>query len=188
MGLREESRYQCLSECTSCILPVEVFRMRIEVLATDGSSLKRVLWIYMNKGGIYAGWCLRGLDIHTSYHPDGTRWISIGGDPPIREDDGPPLGRVEGFLQFTGFVFPATLDKIHSAYPPYRRKKSTERVDSVYYIDPSFFPHGAVACNIYLVEPHEVQNLPHLPTTGVAHIVTHGKPWVAIVFSHVRMQ
>lgn len=82
----------------------------------------------------------------------------------------------------------ATLNKIHSVYPPYKKKESTERVNSIYFADSSFFPHGGVACNIYLVGPHEVQDLPHLYTRGVAHILAHGTPWIAIVFSHVLMR
>lgn len=160
---------------------------RLQVLVKDGESVRRVLWISMNYEGISAGYCLKGQEAsHWTYHSDGSLWFTGGDNPAKRIGQRLPLNELKGYDQFITLTFPADVEDT-PIYPPYREKTSTRRLDGIYYVDSSLFVHGGVACTVYVVEPHEAHQLASLMTRGVAHVFTQWIPWVAIVFSHVKM-
>lgn len=95
-----------------------------------------------------------------------------------------PLSKVKGWDQFITLTLRSSLES-HTIYPRYAEKRPTKRQDGIYYVDPTLFKYGGVACTIFVVEPHEADQLAHLYVRGVAHVYTHWNPWVAVVFSHV---
>ncbi|MCK4457626.1 MAG: hypothetical protein KAW39_07795 [Thermoplasmata archaeon] len=149
--------------------------------------MRRVLWICLTKESITAGFCIGGqARSHWTYHSDGSVWLTKGDAPPERAADKVPLSEVKGADQFVTLLLHSSLES-DTIFPRYTEEKSTRRLDSVYYVDPSLFVHGGVACTVYLVEPHEADQLARLMTRGVAHVFTDWKPWIAVVFSHVKM-
>jgi len=45
---------------------------RLEVISTNGSETIRIFWLEQRKSGIYGSFFIPGIEIHRSYHPDGT--------------------------------------------------------------------------------------------------------------------
>lgn len=162
-------------------------KMMIEVLAPDGESVRRVLWISMYEDGISIGYVREGerSDQHWTYHSDGGV-VFTGGGTKWRQGEKPRLDKVKGIDQLITIPIPVPL-KDSSAYPIYSRKSSTENLEAVIYVDDALFPHGGVACTLYVVEPHRAEHLPRSMTRGITYVCTHWTPWVVLVFSHLGL-
>ncbi|MGC1135346.1 MAG: hypothetical protein WA941_21135 [Nitrososphaeraceae archaeon] len=54
----------------------------LEVIVTDGTEQRRVMWISITLNGIYYSYALKTTDqggFHTSYHKDGSVWRTRNG-------------------------------------------------------------------------------------------------------------
>jgi hypothetical protein len=153
---------------------------RIEVLVTDGSEIRRLLWLERRPNGVYWGWCSEGGEIfHASYHEDGNRfWIVQGKHQP--QGAGPKLSEFKGCLQLANVAVRNIKNIPMTA--PYRFK----RLDSVVYIDMRTFREKGVNLDLFLLEPFRLDLLNPLFrsywTGSQLHVFTSVEPWVIIAY------
>jgi hypothetical protein len=153
----------------------------IEVLATDGKTQKRVLWLDIRTNGIYAGFCNNNIDIHISYHADGHLFQTIN-NKSAKIADFPPLKNLKGVCQLGSFGFASNLS---SSNVPYKMK----RLDAVAYIDVRAFikEKKDVGCNVCILEPKLDFLAPLIQNLGVteSHIFSKFNPWVLVTVHEI---
>ena len=153
---------------------------RIEIVATDGKSQKRVAWIHQTKNGVYLGFCKENKDVHISYHADGNVF---------RTEDGKKekLATFQSFKDFKGkhqlaaLWFSSDLSALQEV-PIYKM----EKLDAVIYIDArQFIKSGkGIGCMIFLLEPGRFDLLNSLaespPSITEIHVFLEFKPWLVV--------
>ncbi len=156
-------------------------RSEIEVLATNGSDTKRILWIARTPNGLYAGWSLKGVGFHFSYHKDGrTHWEMGGRKVPYKNRT--PLNAVKGLNFLLVFGIPRQLMEGTSSY---RRKKK----DVILHIDTRSFKKPTIVCHVLLLEPGRLDRLSALSDGNqlafdysIIHVLTQVEPWIVVAF------
>jgi hypothetical protein len=157
-------------------------RGRIEVLMTDGSEIRRLLWVKRQPNGVYFGSCGSDGFIHWSYHEDGNRFMTIRGK--IQE-----VGSRQKLSEFKGIFH---LGQI--AYSWFGRDPSAplfqfKKLDSVVYIDKRNYENG-LTMDLFLLEPFKIGLLNQfcggLRKDSQIHIFTSVEPWIAISYRRLN--
>ncbi len=156
--------------------------MNMQVLATDGTSIRRLLWISRTAEGIETGYCMPGSDVHITYHTDGKKWITRNGAK-VQVSQGPPLSQIKGKIQLFTYVFRSDdFEAIKALHPPYREKSW----DALFLVDVRMFHiWGALGCEVCILEPHQVHDLIGLPLKPIGHIFTDEEPWIGLMLNPV---
>lgn len=162
----------------------------IELLATDGKTMKRILWVSHLPKGVSAGFHIQGLDAHKTHHVDGSIWETIGDRSPCRVGHGPRLDSFQGIAQIGDFTFSTETSEIEEFHRPYEM----EAIGSVLFVDLRSYREGAVGCSVFLLEPFALEWLRSslVPPTGSnlrapseVHLLTTLKPWLVLTFRSV---
>jgi hypothetical protein len=113
----------------------------MEVVMTDGSNQKRIIWIRTSPYEIYCTFFMGDSDNHVSYHKDGSVWHTFNG-PPKKVAQFEPLSSFKGIHNMFGAGF--------STDPEYMMKK----LDYVVYIDARPYKKipniNSINCNVYI--------------------------------------
>jgi hypothetical protein len=154
----------------------------IEVVATDGTIQKRVLWLDMRKNGIYAGLCRENIDVHISYHADGNVFQTVMGKSE-KITSLMPLKDFRGISAIASFAFSSDISQVSDV--PYDLKQ----LDGVIYVDSRSFSSSHIGCNVVLLEPKRFDLINSLFTFPVPisefHLFTKFKPWILIYLYEV---
>ena len=151
---------------------------KIELIATDGTSQRRLLWIDAKKNGVYCGFCDKGRDIHNAYHSDGNMFQTADGQTQ-------KIARYHSLSGFKGiwsmgtFAFVADLSRM--AGISYKMR----RLDAAIYLDTRSFVRKSsfVNCIINLLEPKRfdmLNGLTKLPGLRQIQIFTNYNPWILV--------
>lgn len=153
--------------------------MHIELVATDGKTQKRVLWVDYTSNGVYAGYCSHGNQSYSSYHADGNFFIHGLGEKPTKVGTYQPLDTFKGSHQIFSTVF-TVLTNI-----PYNLKK----LDALVSVDSRNYPKG-IGCSIELLEPNNSELLGSItkpiPEAKEVHLFLECKPWLSMVLYGLR--
>jgi len=163
----------------------EVVRLRgrIEVLVTDGTEIRRAIWIERKPNGLYWGWCSTGEIFHASYHEDGRLFWKVGGKTQ-------PISTGSRLSEFTGIrplvnIGVASMLKMPTL--PYKLRK----LDSVVYIDLRTFGEDGINLDLMLLEPGKLELLDPLLKGWWAgshlHVFTSIEPWVVVAYRSQAM-
>lgn len=154
---------------------MDVKRKRVEVLATDGEEIRRLMWIEQAKdGSFYWGLVIPRSDVHSSYHPSGEFHFSLYHKPSQRQK----LANFKGITNLAGLAVIKNLKKItHKPFEP-------RKLDGVVYIDFRAMEQDTINIDLLLIEqghPELLQRFlkraaPDLQVT----IFTVMKPWLVI--------
>jgi hypothetical protein len=152
---------------------------RIEVLVTDGSEIRRLLWVERRPNGIYSGSCGPDGFIHSTYHEDGNRFMKIRGK--LQQiGSGQKLSEFKGIFHL-GQIAYSWMGKIIITLPSYNFRK----IDSVIYIDMRNYENG-LDMDYFLLEPSKLELLNQfcdgLRKDSQIHIFTSVEPWVVISY------
>lgn len=120
--------------------------LHVELIATDGSTQKRMLWAHSTPNGVYCGYCVDGLDTHVTYHADGNVFNNFGGKT-TKAYTGKSFTEFTGHTQLTCFGFTNDMARLHN--PLYKLKK----LDAIVSVDLRKYKKG-VGCMLFIVEPN----------------------------------
>lgn len=152
---------------------------RIELVATDGVSQRKVLWIDAKENGVYLGFCEQGgKDYHTSYHRDGNMFSTINGKL-AHEARFQSLDEFKNAQSVSTFGFPPDLRRFRGV--SYALKK----LDAIIYIDVRPFQkeRGFINCLVHLLEPQRfdmLKKIAELPGLKQIQIFTNYQPWIVV--------
>jgi len=154
---------------------MEVEPKRVEIVATDGEEIRRLLWIEQSKdGSFYWGLVIPKSDVHSSYHTSGKFHFSIYHKSSQRQK----LSNFKGIANLAGLAVIKNLKKI--TYKPFKPKK----LDGVVYVDFRAMKQHTINIDLFLIEqghPELLQGFlkraaPDLQIT----IFTAMKPWLVV--------
>jgi len=155
--------------------------MHLEVLATDGTQIKRVLFIDQTSNGIYAGWIFKDRVTYLTYHNDGNRFITTkinNESEEIKEYLGKAqtLDNFRGLFQIADFSFASSISKL-----PYLPEYKLKRLDSILYIDTRSYAQG-IGCSVLLLEPNKFDLINNIVfhKEEEFHIFTKFNPWILV--------
>lgn len=122
---------------------MDVKRKRVEVLATDGEEIRRLMWIEQAKdGSFYWGLVIPRSDVHSSYHPSGEFHFSLYHKPSQRQK----LANFKGITKLAGLAVIKNLKKItHKPFEP-------RKLDGVVYIDFRAMEQDTINIDLLLIE------------------------------------
>ena len=155
--------------------------LHIELIATDGSVQKRILWAHSAPNGVYCGSCSDGQDTHVTYHADGNVFNNFSGKTTKAFTS-------KTFKEFTGhqqlLCSGFTNDMSHLHNPLYKLKK----LDAIVSVDLRNYKKG-VGWLLFLVEANftaladlvkhfQTGNQPQITEI---HSFMECNPWLAIV-------
>mgnify|MGYP001032599012 CR=1 FL=1 len=149
-------------------------KKRIEVVATDGTKTRRLIWVEQcEDGSFYWGICVPKADFHSSYHASGKMRFSKYHRATIWEQ----ISNFQGIKQlcFVGMI--KDIQKIHNS--PYEHKK----VDGVAYVDVRTLQGNQISISLHLVEKGRMellQSLTRIFQNPTISLFTFTNPWVAI--------
>jgi len=156
--------------------------VHIEVIATDGSIQRRVLWLDMQKNGIYIGLCRENVDVHISYHADGNLFQTVGGRSE-KITSGSPLKWFRGISAIASFAFPSDTSQVSDV------SYDLKQLDGVVYVDSRSFSSSHIGCIVVLLEPKRFDLINSLFTFSVPiselHLFTRFKPWFLLYLYEV---
>lgn len=156
--------------------------VHIEVVATDGTMQKRVLWLDMQENGIYAGLCRENIDVHISYHADGNVFQTVMGKSE-KITSGLPLKDFRHISAIASFAFPSDISQVSDV------SYDLKQLNGVVYVDSRSFSSNHIGCNVILLEPKRFDLINSLFTFPVLiselHLFTKFKPWVLIYLYEV---
>lgn len=147
----------------------------IEVIATNGYIQKRIIWINIGPNGIYYDFVRVGEDSHSSFHRDGSLWITHNGiSEKIAQFQS--LDDFKGSHQLSGFNFSQDVTKLR--IPDYEMKK----LNAVVLLDTRTYASKThIGCNITLLEPKRYDLLTGIETfASEIHLYTQYYPWLVI--------
>jgi hypothetical protein len=155
----------------------------IGLIATNGSVIKKILWFRHTGKEFFYGYAITGLDIHRSYHEDGTtHWKikeinSIKPTQTILPVKFKPLNEFEGIFHLGTLAFPF---KNLEGYdkPDYGMRE----YDDIIFIDVRSIGHKeTLNVHSYLLEPNKMELIPKFRGKSHIHIITTTMPWIVII-------
>jgi hypothetical protein len=154
---------------------METERKRVEVVATDGEEIRRLLWIEQSKdGSFYWGLVIPENNLHSSYHASGTFRFSNYHELSQRQK----LPNFKGISNLSTVAVAKDVKKI--TYKPFKPKK----LDGVVYIDFRAMKRNTVNIHLFLIEQDHLELLTGLlsmasPDLQIT-IFTFMKPWLVV--------
>ncbi|MFZ0965021.1 MAG: hypothetical protein WAN82_00115 [Candidatus Bathyarchaeia archaeon] len=155
--------------------------MHIELIATDGTTQRRILWVDVTSNSVCSGMCKEKADLHTTYHFDGNVFSNMFGEKPKKMYVMPPFEDLRGRHQLSCMVFTSDLARLHDT-PLYKFKK----LDALVSIDVRAYKRG-IGCMLFMVERnrHDVlgelgKDLPTGLVTEIHSFLTC-RPWISLV-------
>ena len=152
--------------------------MHVELVATDGKTQRRMLWVDVIPNGVSTGFCEKGRDRHTTYHADGNVYSSFLGGKPKKLMVLPTFNDLRGWRQLCAF----SLSNISCApSTPYKLNK----LDAIVNVDVRNYE--AVGCMLFVVEPNNLSLIGEMLKGFPQGLVTEThsflkcKPWISIV-------
>lgn len=164
----------------------------IEVIATDGSIQKRIIWIGITPDGISCDIPYKGLQRHVTLHKDGSFWSTYEGKKE-KHYQIQPLDQLKIRFRLATFNFVPDISQLTTE--DYKMKK----LDSIIFVDTRAYQsnHKAnnignnisdnkppyITCNIDLIEPRNYELLGGIERFGgEIHVYTQFKlgPWIVI--------
>lgn len=150
-------------------------RKRVEVVATDGEEIRRLLWIEQAKdGSFYWGLVIPESDVHSSYHASGKFHFSRYHEPMMRQE----LATFEGVSNLSAIAVVKDLKKI--TYKTFKPRK----LDGVVYIDFRAMEKDTVNIHLFLIEQNRSELINKLLTKAGSDlqitIFTAMKPWLVV--------
>lgn len=166
-------------------------KTRIEILTTDGTSVRKIFWIEITKRAISGGLHFP-IDTHWTYHDGGFFHSGTLGTRGSHNGWGKvPINRIRGVQQLCTFVISNT-PKTLTMFPPLDAKK----IDKAVYIDLRSFPQAAtINVAATAIEPWQLGAFQEsLESAKIGkdfihslYIITSTLPWVGIsVFLPLR--
>jgi hypothetical protein len=157
---------------------------RIELIATDGTTQRKILWIDAKQNGVYLGFCHQGRDTHTSYHRDGNVFSTINGKPD-RMVQRQPLATFKNTQPLASFGFDSDIRTSVGVH------YDLKQVDALVYLDmrPLQKKRGYVNCVVDLLEPERfdlLNDLAKLPGLKQIQIFTDYRPWIVVSILCIR--
>lgn len=156
---------------------METDKKHVEVVATDGDELWRVLWIKQSRdGSIYLGPAISfpEIDLHSSYHTSGAFHFS-------RHQEGFKFQKLSDFKGIHTIITHAIPKDIKKRpYEPFKSKK----LDGLVYIDFRAMKNNTVNIHLCLIEQGRLDLLQNLlqktsPDLQIT-IFTCIEPWLVI--------
>jgi len=162
---------------------IEVEKKRIEVVATDGTETRRLIWIEQGKdGSFYWGTCIPKLYFHSSYHASGKMHFSQYHKPTVWER----ISKFTGSRQLANIGMTKDFDRIKSS-----RYELKKKLDGIVYVDFRTLRGDTINISLHLTEKGHIeflqpfleflQSLPKVPQNPMVSLFTFTNPWVAIV-------
>jgi hypothetical protein len=154
---------------------MKIKRKRIEVVATDGEEIRRLLWIEQSSdGSFYWGLVIPKMDLHSSYHASGKFRFSNYHEP-LKEQK---LSDFKGIRNLSTIAVGKDVKRI--TYKPFKQKK----LDGVIYIDFRSMKKDTVNIHLFLVEQGRLELLQDLlkraaPDLQIT-IFTFVEPWLVV--------
>jgi hypothetical protein len=154
---------------------LETDRKRIEIIATDGKEMRRLLWIEQSKDkSFYWGLVIPESDLHSSYHASGRFRFSNYHELLERQK----LSDFKGISNLVTVAFAKDVKKI--TYKPFELKK----LDGVVYVDFRAMKKDTVNIHLSLIEqshPELLQGLLSMASSDLQiSIFTFTKPWLVV--------
>lgn len=154
---------------------METEKKRVEVVATDGEEIRRLLWIEQSKeGSFYWGLVIPKSDLHSSYHSSGALHFSKYHEPLERQK----LSNFKGINNLSTLAVAKKVKKI--TYKPFKPKK----LDGVVYIDFRAMKKNTVNIHLFLMEqghPEFLQGLLSMASSDLQiTIFTVMSPWLVV--------
>lgn len=153
----------------------------LEVIVTDGTLQRRVIWISITPNGIYYSYALKTTEQgghHRSYHKDGSVWVTQKGVPK-RLAQHQPFKSFRGKLYLWNMVLSNVIGEVEAA-PPYKMRK----LDSAIHIDvrPYKKKNLGIGIRMILLEPKKYSLLEGMESTArEIHVYPVFQPWFAII-------
>jgi len=157
--------------------------MHVELIATDGTVQKRIVWVHFASNGVYCGSCIQGRDVHVSYHADGNIFNNFEGKT-RKAYTGKPLSQFKGSVQL--LASGGNPDLSGMLHPPYALKK----LDAIVSIDVRNYKK-MFGCLVFLVETNNfdavmqisksLQDSENPPKLMETHSFLQCNPWLVIV-------
>lgn len=153
----------------------------LEVIVTDGTTQRRVIWVSITPLGIYYSYALKTTDqggYHTSYHKDGSVWVTRNGvTKKIAQHQ--PFKSFKGKYYLWNMGLSTVIGQAEAA-PLYKMKK----LDSAIHIDvrPYKKNHVGIGIRMILLEPKKYSMLKGIePAAKEIHVYPGFEPWFAII-------
>lgn len=147
----------------------------IEVIATNGTVQKRIIWISISPKGVYYDFVRVGEDSHTSFHRDGSLWVTRNGaTDKIAQFE--PLDKFKGSHQLSGFSFAQDITKLRAVEYEMKKLSAIVLIDTRTYSSKTH-----IGCNVTLVEPKRYDLLAGIESFAYEiHLYTRFTPWLVI--------
>jgi hypothetical protein len=155
----------------------------VELIATDGVSQERILWVTRTPKGVSSGYLSEAPNLgnmHVTYHTNGKYHLRLNGEKHPKELGlRPPLSNLKGTALLFSTGFSTTIKKL---YPlPYKLK----RLDAMVSIDVRNYERH-LGCMVLLVEPNNFDALGKVakfPPNEVleVHSFLQCSPWLSII-------
>ena len=153
---------------------------RIELIATDGTVQRKILWIDAKPNGIYYSFCERERDKHMSYHSDGKMFETVDGIVKQIGERSPLIG-FKGRMDMITFGFVNNLTQVRGVGLDY----NLGRVDAAIYLDMRTYVNEGTSmnCTIELLEPDcwdLLKGIGQYRGLRQVHVFTSYNPWILI--------
>jgi hypothetical protein len=156
-----------------------VIILHVELIGTNGTIQKRILWFSVTSNGVYSGYCWKNRDFHTTYHFDGNVFINWSNQKPKKTVTLPSLTELDSCHQLYSTGFSPNLERMHEC-PPYNLKK----LDAILNIDTRAYVRG-IGVSFFIFpqnRPDLIPNMVRFPETKTeAHFFLNCNPWIGIV-------
>jgi hypothetical protein len=104
--------------------------VKTAICLREGDKVFRLLWLSESKAGVYIGIFSDTVDVHQSYHTDGTRHTRIGATHVQRWKD-VPLASYSGFKQLAHLGFSAPTAISQQSWPSHRSNSAWDSVETI---------------------------------------------------------
>lgn len=152
---------------------IKRLNIRIELVATDGSTPKRIAWFNRKPTGFYSGIFISGKNVYSSYHKDGNRWVKVDGERKV-------LGKGQHLDRFKGIerLHISAFNKEEFENLPSKTFRMN-KIDGVVYLDIRTFPQHDINVVVELLEPNHLELIKRGASSDI-HIFTSMNPWLVI--------
>jgi len=161
---------------------IEVEKKRIEVVATNGTETRRLIWIEQGRdGSFYWGLCIPKFYFHSSYHASGKMLFSQYHKPTVWER----ISKFKGSRQLASIGIAKDFGRIKSS------RYELKKLDGIVYVDFRTLRGDTINISLHLTEKGHtefiksfldfLQSQTEISQNPMVSLFTFTNPWVAIV-------
>lgn len=128
---------------------------KVHIVYTNGVESYKVYWVSQHKNGIYHGFCLKGHDLHHSYHKDGKVHIKQNGTKlPLYKSV--PISDIKDYYSLMNFNSGEIDYWGKKYYEPYKN----EKLKNIVWIDTRLFSNDKqIQVELGLLKPEFISLL-----------------------------